>query len=163
MSKTNLYSYGKGEWKGNQLMYTSPQMNATALNKGPNFVNPAFFPERASGHKKRTPFNLNNFDHNILDLSNRKAVSPDGGDLLYTYEKIGSNSRPIPREKVFYSIVKFRLVSLRLKSLLSLQEFRYQKVLTNLIIFFIIQMIKATKERILRREKTIFIEVVRYL
>ncbi len=44
-------------------------------------------PYKGTTPKKRLPFNVNNLDHNILGLSNRQPISPDGKHILFKFER----------------------------------------------------------------------------
>ena len=53
-----------------------------------NASDPVFFPDKGTAPKKRIPTNVNNYDNNVLDLSNRKkaVVTFEGGPLMYSYD-----------------------------------------------------------------------------
>ncbi len=69
-------------------------------------ANVGFFPGCQPTPRRHVPQNVNNFDHNVLNLSNRRAVSTDRNGV-YSYcapnEPLSSRGepiRPVPKPQV---------------------------------------------------------------
>eukprot|EP01022_Parablepharisma_sp_SALTPOND_P000815 TRINITY_DN105099_c3_g1_i1.p1 TRINITY_DN105099_c3_g1~~TRINITY_DN105099_c3_g1_i1.p1 ORF type:complete len:617 (+),score=55.95 TRINITY_DN105099_c3_g1_i1:119-1852(+) len=83
----------------------TPPTASCSRHQGPGFVlkdytNRAFFPQyTGTSPRRQIPSNINNYDNNILNLSNRRAVSPNGKAIMFTFD----SPPPEPKQSVYFT------------------------------------------------------------